>query len=150
MGFRASRLLGGTESLRVRVASKLPKLRRERESSTETEQHEAEPAMPEMDFEGYKFRIGAAEGEMYGSSYISKVYVEEATGDVVNDAVYSANSKVEERYNIEMTPMIYEDIFEVKKGMYAGDDVFDIITGHDINMGNASLEGIFRTQDCPI
>ncbi|MHC1693880.1 MAG: ABC transporter substrate-binding protein [Eubacteriales bacterium] len=98
--------------------------------------------LPEKDFEGYSFRIFTTEDH-------KKYYIaEEQTGEVVNDAIYAANRAVEERFNIKIVPVIsgltdgkHEE--KIKASILAQDDAFDIATGHDITLGNLSLEGYF-------
>lgn len=112
----------------------------------EPEETELSDNLPESDFEGYAFRVSAQEGVYYGADMIEQVLVEEINGDVVNDAVYSANRTVESRFNTKLEPALYPDDggTTVKAAIQAGDDIFDIVTMHDITIGNLSLTGIFR------
>ena len=118
----------------------------EEEAVVEPEETELADGLPEVDFEGAGFRIGAQDGIYYGCAMIEQVLVEEMNGDVVNDAVYNANRTVESRFNIVLEPALYQDGggSEVKASIQAADDVYDIVTMHDITIGNLSLTGIFR------
>lgn len=116
------------------------------EVEVEPEETELEDNLPEMDFEGYSFRIGAQDGIYYGRAMIEQVLVDEINGDVVNDAVYNANRAVEDRFKIDLSPVLFSDenAKSVQASIQAGDDVYDIFTTHDITMGNMSLTGLFR------
>ena len=94
--------------------------------------------LPDMNFEGYNFRI-----YLENEKSTEHVYAETDIGEVVNDAVYRANLSVEERFNVKINPVFYGDIGKVKPIILAGDDAFDIISGHDISMGSMSLENVF-------
>lgn len=54
--------------------------------------------LPDLDFSGKEFRIfnGAAQGEN------EFWFVEENTGEVVNDAIYSRNKELSERFNVKI------------------------------------------------
>ena len=116
------------------------------EVDVEPEETELSDNLPEADLEGYAFRIGAQDGVYYGAPMIGQVLVEEMNGDVVNDAVYSANRTVESRFNVKLVPVLYPDDggTTIKASIAAGDDAYDIVTMHDITIGNLSLTGIFR------
>ena len=116
------------------------------EEAVEPEETELADNLPETDFEGSGFSIGAQDGPYYGRAMIEQVLVEEINGDVVNDAVYSANRAVESRFNIKLEPVLFPDDggAAVKASILAGDDVYDIFTLHDITIGNMSLTGLFR------
>ena len=49
------------------------------------------------DFDGYNFRILTRKG------MLAEQYVEEQTGDIINDAIYSRNATVEALYNVKIT-----------------------------------------------
>ncbi len=83
---------------------------------------------PEIDFGGYEFRmLTPLETEYYENTEIS--------GDVVSDAVYSVNRKVEELYNIEFklnsmgTTWGEKDAFmdHVRSSVLADDDAYDVV-----------------------
>jgi len=116
------------------------------EVEVEPEETELEDNLPESDFEGYGYRIGAQDGVQYGVAIMEKVLVDQLNGDVVNDAVYNANRTVEERFNIDLVPVLFSDenANSVKAAIQAGDDIYDIFTTHDISIANLSLMGLFR------
>ena len=115
-------------------------------AEAEPEADELADNLPETDFEGSAFHVGAQDGPYYGCAMIEQVLVEELNGDVVNDAVYNANRAVESRFNVKLEPVLFPDDggAAVKASILAGDDVYDIFTLHDITIGNMSLTGLFR------
>ena len=94
--------------------------------------------LPDIDFGGYNFRI-----YLDNENDTEHVCAEEIIGEVVNDAVYKANRTVEDRFNIKISPLFYRSHNNIKTTVMAGDDAFDIVSGHDISMGSLSLENVF-------
>lgn len=95
--------------------------------------------LPAKDFEGADFRISADREDM-----IEKFYVEEYNGDVVNDAVRSANVAVMERFNVNIMPIMQDTLASVRATVAANDNAFEVGTMHDIEGGNLALAGYFR------
>lgn len=120
-------------------------------TSSETEEEtkdEISDDLPDTDLEGYEFRIMAL-----SERYIKYVYSDEQDGSLMNDAVYKKCHAVEERFNCKIklaegAESIPEDQSDncdpIKKPILAGEDAFDIATGHDIKMAGFSLEGYFE------
>ncbi len=65
---------------------------------------ETEPVytLPEADWDGYNFHI-LVHGNTESGWDKNDFHAEELTGDLINDAIYSRNLSVEERYNIDIT-----------------------------------------------
>ena len=102
--------------------------------------------LPERDFGGYSFKIGASTKE---PDWIRYIYAEEMNGETVNDAVYKANLAVSERFNITLDWAKIEGdnlngiASAVKSSVFAGDYIADVITMHDCTSATAALQGIF-------
>ena len=60
--------------------------------------------IPDAKYEGYEFRILGVD-KATGTDY-SEIDAETETGDALNDAVYSRNRMVEERFGITITHVI--------------------------------------------
>lgn len=104
--------------------------------------------LPETDLEGYEFRIMAL-----SPRYIKYVYSDEQDGSLMNDAVYKKCRAVEDRFNCKIMLAdgaasipedARDDFYPIKTPVLAGEDAFDIATGHDLSMANFSLEGYFE------
>ena len=55
---------------------------------------------------------------------------DEQNGEIVNDAAYSRNAAVEERYNIEIARNYKKEndiVSTVRQAVMAGDDAYDLI-----------------------
>ena len=105
--------------------------------------------LPEADFEGRTFKVLSAESTAY-KGYID---VEEETGDVLNDAIYKSNRKVEERFNfvIEQTSMGAVDANNAGgKIIMAGDHEYDIISLTDRLALSYAVQGmLYSYADMP-
>ena len=91
---------------------------------TEPETTEIPDGLPETDFGGRKFNLAVR------SSRIYDFFTEEQNGEAQNDALFSRNRTVEERFNVTLAFTQYDDsnmASEVKKSLKAADGAFDIV-----------------------
>ena len=118
------------------------------ESTVETEPMDALDArklvddeLGEHDLGGYEFRIVTTDNK--GDT----IWVEEATGDVIDDAVYERNSAVEERFNAKIVLAMdepYNDAFSnVTRSIKAAEDAYDLLSAHVVGLGQISISGYF-------
>ncbi len=105
---------------------------------TEAEDDPFEPdSLPELDFGGKTITFFIA--DYLGSG---ECYVEEQTGDIVNDAIWKRNADVCERLNVEFAyreePGAWDNrkTFAEKLGasVMAGDHAYDIVSGYSMAM----------------
>lgn len=94
----------------------------------------------DYDFDGYEFRIATCNGN---TKYY---YMEESTGDVVNDAVYKRNRTVEERFNCKIT--VINDSGHRETGIFtnsiaANEDAIDLICWQAMVFGGFVTTGYF-------
>ena len=98
--------------------------------------------LPEEDYGGYEYRIVCESDQDW------YYYVEELTGDVINDAVYYRNANVEERYNIKIVEGKCADYSTngsfMQKAVLAGEDAFDLACSHVVNISTLVLKNIFQ------
>ncbi len=113
-------------------------------AETETTRENYPDTLPALDFGGETVVIHAR-GDSLG-----EVFSEEMTGEVVNDAVFNRNQKVEERLNVKIDVYAadgwqkYNDTVAALRGsISAGDGAFDIISGWSARIPALSLEGLF-------
>jgi hypothetical protein len=114
------------------------------EVTTQVETGPVASYLPKVDLEGYTLRFAT-----YSNDNGKFWYVEEADGDLVNDAVYKASSLVCEKYNANISIQTYGANYTevrnfVTKSVQSGEDAFDIVNGHDCTMWSLSLDGIFK------
>ncbi len=102
-----------------------------------------EDNLPEKDFGGAQFRISTKRGTMY------EIDEEEETGDIIEDALYARNRRIEERFNIEIVPVITEagdgttHVNEVRQSIMAADDAFDLSATYVFTTGPLVTDGCF-------
>ncbi len=94
--------------------------------------------LPESDFGGKAFRI-ITQGQLG--------YTAEQDGDIVNDAIYFRNLTVSKRFNTVIEEINTGDYTvtksNVSQSVKAGDDSYDLVSFHGIEMGNLALEDNF-------
>ncbi len=76
---------------------------------------------------------------------------QEATGDLIDDAVYNRNRKLEDRFNFKFDEQYYDYTVEgndaPRKLLLAGDDTYDLQEGRCIYLFNYASEGFMYTLD---
>lgn len=83
------------------------------------------PNVPESDFGGYNFRF-LVRNEEHMIFVAKDIYAESENGDVINDAVFRRNIKIEEQYNIDISQnAVLNPGNFIQKIIKAGDDAFD-------------------------
>ncbi|MBE6659162.1 MAG: hypothetical protein E7604_12070 [Ruminococcaceae bacterium] len=102
-----------------------------------------EDDLPEKDFGGADFRISTKRGTMY------EIDEEEETGDIIEDALYARNRRIEERFNVKIVPVITEagdgttHVNEVRQSIMAADDAFDLSATYVFTSGPLVTDGCF-------
>ncbi|MBQ8578941.1 MAG: hypothetical protein IJ449_13405 [Clostridia bacterium] len=99
--------------------------------------------LPEKDYGGMQFRISTKEGTMY------EIDEEEETGDICDDALFARNRTIEERFNIEIVPIITNandgdtHVNAVRQSIMAGDDAFELAATYVFKTGPLVTEGYY-------
>ena len=84
--------------------------------------------LPEQNYNGCNFKIISRSETANVHWWNCDISVEEENGDAINDAVYSRNKKVEERYNINIINIPDNDVgTKAAKSIKAGSDDYDLI-----------------------
>ena len=98
--------------------------------------------LPDVKFDGEKYRVLT-----YNSSENYIATPEEQHGDVLEDAVYDRNKKIEERFNviIDVTKNVShrETGALLEKTVASSSDDFDVYAGHAIVSGGNAVNGMF-------
>lgn len=106
------------------------------------------PDLPVSDYGGYEFRILVREDASISGmdDFTSDLIAEEFNGDVVNDAVYTRNLKIQNDYNIKIIGCI-EGIGDLEPkasaALLADEDAYDIIVPHAQQGFSMALRGFF-------
>ena len=119
----------------------------EEEYNPYAERLKVSAGLPEgLDFGGMSFRTDVNEGDN-GNPIPKDIYMENQTGDVVDDTIYARNMHVEELLNVRIEPSVVLSTGDaanyVRKAVSAGDDILDVHLSHMINTGGVALNGIF-------
>ncbi len=113
----------------------------EAQTSEEDMRRAVSDGVPELNFDGAEFRT------ITQDSTVNDIWVDGESGDVLDDAIYSRNRAIEERFNITIPEAIavsYGDISSyVKKIVSAGDDAYDLVIGQMEQTGQDALGGYF-------
>ena len=94
----------------------------------------------EFNFNGYVFRSITRSGNIM-------LEVEEMTGEIINDAQFERNRRIEERFNIVFSErMIPSDQFAIpmRNSLLAGDRAYDVMVIRGPNAFDFAAEGLLR------
>lgn len=96
-------------------------------------------SLESRNFEGYKFRI-------LGEKMRDYYYIEEMSGDVVEDSVYERNQTVEQLYNLDLEYHIVEwkqapNVIQAQ--VLSGLNDYDLLTSTHLNLGQLLVAGYF-------
>jgi ABC-type sugar transport system, periplasmic component len=117
--------------------------------NVETQRSQIKDTLPEsLDFDGTVIRVLSRDD---GTSLGMEIIAPEETGDVVIDAIYNRQIKVEERLNVKIEPIyVNQDIHggdqinsRIRKAVLAGSDDYDIAANHMSQYTPLILEGAF-------
>lgn len=101
-------------------------------------------SLPEKDFGGTEFRISTKRGTLY------EIAAEELTGDLLNDALYDRNLRIEDRFNARIVPVITEagdgmtQVNNVRQSIIAADNTFDLAATYVYTTGSIITDGYYR------
>jgi hypothetical protein len=113
--------------------------------TTTAEETKISDDLPDSDFDGYGFRIICA--EFYSRQLAEFIVYKELTGNPVDDELYNAKTKIEDRFNVKISTIELADVTVLKttvqKAVLAGEDAFDIQIGHDTNTVSLANSGCF-------
>ena len=121
-------------------------------TAAQTEDTTIKPDLPDMDLGGYAFRVYTRDTD----HHTKEVYAEELTGEVVNDAVYNRNSRVEDKYNVVLEAVEVTEApestmpTEFSRIVMAGEDAFDVALMHTVFAGSTAISGVaYNWNDVP-
>lgn len=95
--------------------------------------------LPDKDFEGYTFTVLARDRQ----DFVDDIGAgSEETGDVIDDAIFSRNRTVEDRFNIKIASNhVGDPITMLRQSVLAKDNAYDLMLSHVIECGSAAVEG---------
>jgi Bacterial extracellular solute-binding protein. len=111
---------------------------------TEAETAAYDAHLPDMDFSGADVRIlNMNEEDMWWT--LTLACPESETGEVINDAVYTRNRMIEEKYNLnfaEIKVAAGSIVSTVTNSVKADSDDYDIILPFSYNIGTLAMQGM--------
>ncbi|MBQ8400459.1 MAG: hypothetical protein IJX14_00875 [Clostridia bacterium] len=117
----------------------------EKETTAEEARNAISDEIEDEDFGGRDFIVLGSDEQNFGSF----IYVEELTGEVLNDAVYNRNLQIEERFNTKVQYTAPSGGYdqanaEVKKAVQGGDaDAFQITSYHVVSNSTNVMQGYY-------
>jgi len=106
------------------------------------------PNLPDMDYDGYEFRALVCTNNVYGFYTFD---VEGQNGDILDDAIYTRNRYIEEKYNVVLKETAIEDFMQLsprfKRSVTSGSDDFDICLQIDRYGYDLAVEGYALSAD---
>jgi len=123
----------------------------ESEVSGEVAEGETERIYPDLvpvDFGGYEFTFLTRAANVPGwySWEHRDITAEEMNGDVMNDAVYVRNRKIEDKYNIKINNVVAafdQMTSKITQNVKSGDDIYDAVCMHLITFPALAQNGSF-------
>ena len=99
-----------------------------------------------LDFGGVSINVGYVNHERYKTDIIGA-----DDGDIINTAVYDRNVAVEEELNVKLKPVLMADSTRDAADKFttvvlAGDDMFDVNSGHQSYVSKHLFEGLFQNM----
>lgn len=114
-------------------------------SATESTKADVFDGLPQKTYGGREFNFLIRETEY------DDYYVEQETGDVLDDAVYRRNSEVEQRYDVKINPISIDASWNsrdtylgtIRNSVMAGSGEYDLVDGYAAVIG-----GLFADNVC--
>ncbi|MCL2813717.1 MAG: hypothetical protein FWD23_03870 [Oscillospiraceae bacterium] len=102
------------------------------------------PELEARDFGGYEFTFLTR--TIQNVDWVEwdhrDLYAEELNGDIINDAVFNRNKKIEEKYNVSITESVVTDFpGTIRKTVRAGDDLYDVVLTHLMEVAALAQDG---------
>lgn len=114
------------------------------ETTAETAPQRQSPDLPDKDWEGREFIVLGRTHNTYSQFVNFEIAAEEMNGEIVNDAVYTRNSRISEKYNVIVKQILVEyPETELPKYVNAGDDVINASFHSIQTIGPLAAAGYF-------
>ncbi|MCL2519325.1 MAG: hypothetical protein FWF15_12250, partial [Oscillospiraceae bacterium] len=111
------------------------------EQQTADEDKSAIDELGEFDFGGHEFKIFNRVNDGWANSRLDR---EELTGDVYDDAVFNRNRNIEDRFNVQIKMVVYDDQGKVRPMLKTGMGEYDLYTGRNAEAFTFAQEGLIN------
>jgi len=89
------------------------------------------PDLPDVEFAGYTFNfLTVYSAHVDWTDWNTRdIYAEQINGDIINDAVFLRNSKIEEKYGVKIGEIAVDGNLspQIRAAASAGDDTYDVV-----------------------
>ena len=101
------------------------------------------PVFPDLEFDNEEILFLTEDSD--NSLYLSReIYAESQNGELINDAVYKRNLKVEEQFKVKIAEeRVIAATDQAHRTILAGDDVYDVVMPYMNTSINNALEGLY-------
>lgn len=84
--------------------------------------------LPDMNWDGAEYQVIGRDGGVHVQFYNNEIACEELTGEVVDDAVYTRNQMLKEKYGLVVKATLDSDVFNEVNALYnTNEDVYDLV-----------------------
>lgn len=99
--------------------------------------------LPDKKWGGKEFRVLGSEDPAGHPQFDNfEIYAESENGDLVNDAVFRRNRRIEEKYEVSITQTLVADPSgDLKKSVMSQEDLYDLAFSNVWSVGSLSAEG---------
>ncbi|NLE13889.1 MAG: hypothetical protein GX628_09495 [Clostridiales bacterium] len=109
--------------------------------TTETEAAALTDGLPETDMDGFELRFYNYD-DTYLTWSINQLTADEQSGDLINDAIYTRNRTIEDRFNASITETTVRAVQDTLTSVVlAGDDLYDIAMLYDETLNTHFANG---------
>ena len=115
------------------------------QSAEEGEPGQDAPDLPEMDFKGKTYKALGRDDSSYPQFINFEIDAESITGELVNDAVYNRNRRLEEKYNVVIEKALNDDPAALLQRLIKADeDAYSLAFIRQFQIGAMASSGSFR------
>lgn len=108
--------------------------------SEETVEEELTDDLPDVRYDGTTFTMFIRNHD----AFFNEMYIEESDSDLMNDAIYERNRRVEERFGVEFDVVRSSGDYgaQAKDSILAGDDTYDLLVVHARSLNSYAQENL--------
>lgn len=120
------------------------------ESDSLSETSQEGDGLPDKKLDGFELRFYNYNSEWFVWAE-NQLDIESESGDVLNDAIYNRNRKIEERFDAKISEKTVRDTkSDIQNTVMAGEDLFDVVMMYDANTADLYANDIILSwNDMP-
>lgn len=100
--------------------------------------------LPDKKWDGREFRVLGRESPTYTQFNNFEIFSEGENGDLVNDAIYRRNTRIEDKYDVKITQTLVDEPHNaLRQAVLAQEDLYDLAFNEIRNIGSLAADGYF-------